>query len=60
MNSETSDKMDSKNDQMILAHDILIAGEEISNLQLLSQFLSQAGYKVPDLAGCEDDGDGWL
>jgi len=46
MNSETSDKMDSKNDQMILAHDILIAGEEISNLQLLSQFLSQAGYKV--------------
>jgi len=46
MNSEPSDQMASKNDKMILAHDILIVEDEIPNLQLLSQFLDQEGYKV--------------
>jgi len=46
MNSEPSDLMASKNDKMILAHDILIVEDEIPNLHLLSQFLAQEGYKV--------------
>jgi len=46
MNSEPSDQMASKNDQMILVDDILIVEDEIPILQLLSQFLAQAGYKV--------------
>jgi len=46
MKSEPSGQMASKNDKMILAHDILIVEDEIPNLQLLSQFLVQEGYKV--------------
>jgi DNA-binding response OmpR family regulator len=46
MNSEPGNKMASKNDKMILANDILIVDDEIPNLQLLTQFLAQEGYKV--------------
>ena len=46
MNSEPGNKMVSKNDKMILANDILIVDDEIPNLQLLSELLSQQGYKV--------------
>ena len=46
MNSEPSDQTASKNDKMILAHDILIVDDEISNLKLLTEYLGQAGYQV--------------
>ena len=46
MKSESSNKKASKDNKMILSRDILIVDDEIPNLKLLTQLLSQQGYQV--------------
>jgi two-component system sensor histidine kinase UhpB len=46
MKSEPDNKMNSKNDEMILSGDILIVDDEVPNLKLLTQLLAPEGYRV--------------
>ena len=46
MNSNPDDKKTLRTDNKILSRDILIVDDEVANLKLLTEFLSQNGYKV--------------
>lgn len=46
MKSEPGNKRAYKNNKMNLANDILIVDDEAPNLQLLTQLLPEAGYRV--------------
>jgi len=46
MNSEPDNKRTLTNDQVILSRDILIVDDEVANLKLLADFLTQQGYQV--------------
>ena len=46
MKSEPDNKMNAKNDEMVLSGDILVVDDEVPNLKLMTQLLAPEGYRV--------------